>query len=278
MLISVLFVISAALPLLMAIFRHKASSVLLLASTTIYFLICAIASGRLSGIIPTQSIAEIVNQHGFDPNSLFMPIDTGIELAQIVIVIFNIFCTFWIWHGYGFWSWFLTCIGIFFIVGGFAGIVLQVNPIYIWFGACCGIMLIVGWVLGLSYIEFCVIGNIWLPALTIIASAISMMVNVKKSPWILKSGCYIFGILQIVAMLLLLLHYWGSMDCAFYLCVRDLRNLASHFHTTYEIVNIIVYFPLFILPLLVNLSLPHFARLDFRGKDESMIQDTAHGR
>lgn len=255
---SFIFLLSAALPMSMAIYRHRTSHQwLLLISTALYFLFCIIAFGRLIEMIPTQSIEEIANQHGFDCNSLPISIAALISLAQITTIIFNQFCTYWIWRGYGFWSWFLFCVGIFFLAGGFAAIAIGVNPILVWFGACCGIMAMAGWVLGLSYIEFCVIGNIWLPALAIIASSLSMMVSIRKNGMILKAICWGYGFVQIIAMLILLSHYWGSMDHAFYLCVHDLRSLAHTFHTTYEIVNLIVYFPLFILPLLINLFISH---------------------
>lgn len=256
MAISIIFLLNSALPLGMAIYRHSTSSKwLLLISTSLYFLFCAVAFGRLTGIIPTLSIEEIVDQHGFDRSSLPVSIAALIELAEITTIIFNACCAFWIWRGYGFWSWFLTCVVVFFIAGGLAAMVIGVNPILVWFGACCGIMAMAGWVLGLSYIEFCVIGNIWLPALAIIASAAWMMASVRKTKLVIRTMCWIYGLAQIFAMVILLFHYWGGMDHAFYLCVRDLRNLAAIFHTTYEIVNIIVYFPLFLLPLLINLLL-----------------------
>lgn len=263
MILLFIFLLSATLPLAMAIYRNKNSQKrLLLATTTLYLVFSAVAFGRLVGVLPTINIGPIVeDQTVFD---LYSPL---IQLALLATVVFNIFCTWWIWRGFGFWRWFITCVCLYFIFGGLGGIMFGINPIMVWFGGCCAIMALTGWVLGLTYVEACVIGNIWAPALAIIASAICMMINVRNITWKFKTICYIFGSLQIFIMLILLLRYWGSMDFAFDLCIQDLRALASFFHTTYEIINIIVYFPLFIFPLLINLLLPRFLSAIFAHND-----------
>lgn len=260
--ITTIFVVSAGLPLAVVAWRQKSSPRwMLLISTVLYFAFCALATARLCGIVPTQSIEQIVHQQGFDPRSVPVSVGALVHSGLIALIGLNLLSAFWIWRGLGFWSWFLTCVVIFFVVGGVVGIVLGLSPIYVWFGVCCGIMAMVGWVLGFSYIEFCVIGNIWLHALAIIASAIYMMAKVRNRQLLFKTLCFCWGIGQIAVMLILLFHYWGSMDYAFYLCVHDLRTLAATCHTTYQIINIIVYFPLFILPLQINLAISHISNL-----------------
>ena len=117
--------------------------------------------------------------------------------------------------------------------------------------------------LGLSYKEICVIGNLYLQGgvlwLVGVASAIESYrllhrANSRFSIW--KSVWGILdGIVSTVLFTMLLFRYPGGGAPAFDLCVHDLNWLASKFHTTYEIINIVVFVIAFLGILALQITL-----------------------
>lgn len=126
-------------------------------------------------------------------------------------------------------------------------------------------MAIVGWVLGLTYVEFCVIGNIWIPCAAIIGTALFLIYAsfgcLKLRPGsirILTVGTILFAVLQIVMSILLLYHYAGTMHDAFFRCVHDLRYLAAIAHTSYEAVNIFLWVFVGVSLLTFNITMSRY--------------------
>lgn len=210
--------------------------------SVIYSVFCFMAFGKIAGFIAAQSIESIVTQYGYDASRLPVSVSGLIKCGLIGGCTFNLFTAIWIWLRGGFWKYCLISVVLFCIVGLAAAPVVGISPIYSLFGMCCGFMASVAWVLGLTYVEFCVIGNIYVPALAVILTAIYMVYNCRTAyNIIVKDLVTLSGISQMAAVILLLWHYWGSYDYAFYQCVKDLRGLADRYHTTYEAVNIVIY-------------------------------------
>lgn len=240
--ISSLLIIAAVLYTLNT--RKNTSKVLLVAGAFLYSAFCFVAYGKMSGLIPTVSIPEIVRQKGFDPGVLPISIESTIQCGFLMGILMNVVTSVWVFLREGFWGWCLLMTAVFCIGGIISGPLVGVSPVISLFGLCCGAMAVVGWVLGLTYVEFCVIGNIWMPCLGIIAASIYLICGCVRGfgrhPLIAISGIMFAGI-EIVGMLALLWHYQGSMNEAFYTCVRDLRNIAALAGTTYEVVNLVIY-------------------------------------
>ena len=192
-------------------------SVALIIAATVYAALCFVAYGKLAGLIPCVQIMEIINQKGYDTSVLPLSVEKLLDLLLAGGILFNILTAVWFFLRWGFWKWCLTVAAVFCISSAAMGpLLLNMSPLYSLFGACCGIMAGVGWILGLTYVEFCVIGNIWVPcAAMMFASAYLIYASLRN--------------------------YAGTMQEAFYRCVRDLRMLAQIFHTTYEAVNIFIY-------------------------------------
>lgn len=224
--------------------RNNTAKVSLVAGAFLYAAFCFVAYGKMAGLIPTVSIPEIVRQKGFDPGVLPISIESIIQCGFLMGIFMNVVTSVWIFLRRGFWGWCLLMTAIFCVGGIVSGPLVGVSPVISLFGLCCGAMAVVGWVFGLTYVEFCVIGNIWVPCLGIIAASVYLICGCVKGfgrhPVIALSGI-IFGIVEIVGMVALLWHYRGSMNEAFYTCVRDLRYIAALAGTTYEVVNLVIY-------------------------------------
>lgn len=246
--ITLIFFISSLLILLTAFYTQKRRNIgyaiALIAAAAVYSIFCFVAYGKMSGLIPTVSIPEIIRQKGFDPRVLPISINTIIQCGFLLGIFMNLITAVWVYLCRGFWGWCLLMSVTFCIAGIISGPIIGVSPVISLFGLCCGAMAVTGWVFGLTYIEFCVIGNIWIPCLGIIAASIYLIYGCTKSfgkyPVVASAGI-LFALLEIAGMLALLWHYQGSMNDAFYTCVRDLRHIAALAGTTYEVVNIVIY-------------------------------------
>ncbi|MDE6022516.1 MAG: hypothetical protein K2G13_03335, partial [Muribaculaceae bacterium] len=189
-------------------------------------------------------IPEIVGQKGFDPGVLPISIESIIRCGFLMGIFMNIVTSLWIFLRRGFWGWCLIMTSIFCVGGIVSGPLVGVTPVISLFGLCCGAMAMVGWVFGLTYVEFCVIGNIWLPCLGIIATSIYLGYGCVRGfgrHTIIAVSGITFATAEIAGMLALLWHYRGSMNEAFYTCVRDLKYIAALAGTTYEVVNLVIY-------------------------------------
>lgn len=223
--------------------RSKANlkRVTLLVITLAYGAFCLVAYGRMAGFIPTVSVAEIVAQKGYDTGVLPLPVDALLSGAFWLGTLFNITTAVCIGLNVKPWKWVAGCIVAFCCVACLGSLFVPVSPLMALFGACCGFMACVGWVLGLSYIEFCVIGNIWLQCATISAAA-GWLIYRAMSKWSLPRLLPIgFGIVQILGSFAILIHYIGTMNEAFYRCVDDLNMIAAVTGSTYIAVNIYIY-------------------------------------
>lgn len=223
-------------------------SVGILCATLVYCVFCFIAFGKLHGFFPSQNIERFISQHGYDAAILPFSVSNLIQVVLIGGCIFNLLTALAIWWKTEFWKYSIISIFIFCLVGLGIGPVIGLSPIYSLFALCCAFMASVAWVLGLTYVEFCVIGNIWIPCVAIISTAIFL---VYASRCYLRShsgmtrvwaiGTIIFAFLQIVGAMLLLYHYAGTIREAFYRCMQDLKLLAALAHTSYEAVNIFLW-------------------------------------
>ncbi len=127
-------------------------------------------------------------------------------------------------------------------------------PITGFFLSCCGLMAYYAVMLGLTYKEFCVLGNIYLQALIcLFASFAPLLLCVRKHIfdnrfWLVLVNLLCHSVLFIVVAI----HYWMPLERGFNLCFRELNQLAVCAGTTYIKVNIVIFVIGFLADLLWN--------------------------
>ncbi len=252
-----LFFISALAIVVASIYRMrrltKPKAIALTASAAIYAMFCMVAWGKIAGFIPTGDV-QVYGASMFPTG-----VPTMLSIAAIFGTAFNCFTAVWVYRNGSFWRWCLISAAAFCVVCAGAGPVFGVSPLYSLFGGCCAFMSITGWVMGLTYTEICVIGNIWIPAASLLATAGYLIcVSLRK-----RGSCLaalrifpvVFGIAQIFVVLWFLCRYALSFKDAFQKTVDDLNYIASVFHTTYEAVNIVVWVFVIVILLAANVLL-----------------------
>lgn len=129
------------------------------------------------------------------------------------------------------------------------------------FGLCVLFLLLLGKLFGLTYKQVSVVFNLWvqgavlmLSGLTLAAAAIYKYVDTGSPVWIavavpltVYAGLYVYGFVR------MLHHYRLPFDDAFDLCANDLQKLAAKSHTTYQMVNLIIFVLFFLILVGVNI-------------------------
>ena len=121
------------------------------------------------------------------------------------------------------------------------------------FDICCQIMSSLGHFFGLSYKEICVIGNIYIQGGIWVLSTIVLLIATikKKRKGVFSAGTY--TVFCIFIMSYFCIRYAPPLAEAFDKCVADLRTIADLFHTTYEVVNIVIFVILWLVFVIMNL-------------------------
>ena len=131
----------------------------------------------------------------------------------------------------------------------------------VFFDLCCGIMAAGAYALGLTYKEFCVIGNIYLQGLILVLSALSifftMVKNVRKKQSTLRItmliASAIYALLYVIGFILICRHYAMPLDDAFNLCVQELKSFGQSFYDVgYIGANIIIFVVGWLFLLILN--------------------------
>jgi len=125
------------------------------------------------------------------------------------------------------------------------------------FGLCVLFLLLLGKIIGLTYKQISVVFNLWLQGAILALSGLApfgvafyKLIESFSVSWMILTiilACY--GLVYLYSFLKMLQHYHLPFDDAFDLCVRDLKWYAKKWHTTYYIVNLLI-FVLFYLMLL----------------------------
>lgn len=134
------------------------------------------------------------------------------------------------------------------------------------FLACCGTMGASGIAWGLTYKEICVIGNIYMEAVICLLSALwstwtaikaYRQKNTAFRMLIMLAGL-LYGTIYVFGFLGICYHYAMPLEEAFDLCYHELLALVSLWHTTYNIVNYLVFIILFLVLTLGNILAAKF--------------------
>ena len=129
------------------------------------------------------------------------------------------------------------------------------------FDICCKIMSSLGHLLGLSYKEICVIGNIYIQGgILVLSSFAPFFALIKKMRTKASTGkglyllpSIIYGISCCFLFLLVCLRYIFPLTETFDKCVFDLNILANFLNISYEAVNILIFIVLWGIAIAWNL-------------------------
>ena len=129
------------------------------------------------------------------------------------------------------------------------------------FGLCVLFLLLLGRLFGLTYKQISVVFNLWVQGAVLALSGLApfgitvyKMIESFSIGWLLLSFILAFyGIAYIFAFIKMLQHYHLPFNTAFNRCVSDLQKLARKWHTTYQIVNLIIFVGIFLLLLSLNI-------------------------
>lgn len=126
------------------------------------------------------------------------------------------------------------------------------------FGLCVLFLLLLGKLFGLTYKQISVVFNLWIQGAILTMSG--MLPFVIAITWLssVYYGLFVFifalyGFFYVYFFVKMLRHYHLPFDYAFDLCVEDLQWLAKKWHTTYQIVNLIIFVVLFLILIGFNL-------------------------
>ena len=128
------------------------------------------------------------------------------------------------------------------------------------FGLCVLFLLLLGKLFGLTYKQISVVFNLWVQGAVLMLSgmapfgiAIYKMLESFSMGWLLLTIILaLYGAAYLYAFMKMLHHYHLPFDAAFDLCVDDLKRIAVRWHTTYEMVNLIIFILLYLILLGLN--------------------------
>ena len=180
-------------------------------------------------------------------------------IADIILFLLVKFCNeknLWIWV-ISFLAFFVGCC---LMVGVVGSVLTGYSLDYCFFGACCAFMGTWGVAWGLSYKEICVIGNIYIEAAICLLSTLLVTWNcikcflnhkalVRALLMLLGVGYGLFGLIVFACICY---HYAMPLEEAFDLCYRELIWMAKTYHTTYNIVNYVIFIFLFLVITIGN--------------------------
>ena len=115
------------------------------------------------------------------------------------------------------------------------------------FDICCKIMSGLGNILGLSYKEICVIGNIYIQGgIWILSALIPMIVLMLHQQTSCMKKLYLifaigYALIHSILFIIFCERYSFPITEGFNICVDDLQHIAKVYNTTYQAVNIYIF-------------------------------------
>ena len=134
------------------------------------------------------------------------------------------------------------------------------------FGLCVLFLLLLGKLFGLTYKQISVVFNLWVQGAVLMLSglaplgiAIYKMLESFSAGWLALAiilTCY--GAAYVYAFIKMLRHYHLPFNDAFDLCVDDLEWLAKRWHTTYQMVNLLIFILFYLILLGLNILICYY--------------------
>lgn len=127
-------------------------------------------------------------------------------------------------------------------------------------------LLLLGKLFGLTYKQISVVFNLWIQGAFLALSglapfgvAIFKVIESFSMEWlVLIIVLAIYSMVYVYGFIRMLQHYHLPFDDAFDLCVKDLQWLAKKWHTTYEMVNLLIFVLLFVFLMGLNIFISYY--------------------
>lgn len=134
------------------------------------------------------------------------------------------------------------------------------------FGLCVLFLLGLGKLFGLTYKQISVVFNLWVQGAVLTLSGLAPAVACVYKLAHGGSHLWMAGVISFMAyaaiyvygFVRMLRHYHLPFEDAFDLCVEDLQVLSAKWHTTYEMVNLILFVLIFLVLIAINMFLAHY--------------------
>ena len=134
------------------------------------------------------------------------------------------------------------------------------------FGSCVLFLILLGKLFGLTYKQISVFFNLWLQGAVLMltglapaAAAICRFTDAGSSVWLLiATPLLVYAGLHCYGFARMMRHYHLPFDDAFDLCVDDLQSLAAKWHTTYQMVNLIIFVLFFLIIIGMNIFTTYY--------------------
>ena len=122
------------------------------------------------------------------------------------------------------------------------------------FRCCCEVMFLLGKLIGLTYKEVCVVFNLYVQGVVLMLSGcLPLVAAIRRSHTQATLIAGIYAALYVAGFAWIVWRYGGPMVPAFDRCVDDLLYVAQKWHTTYNMVNIIIFVLLWIALFFANI-------------------------
>lgn len=260
---SILLAAASMLPALIAsvgrCFRKKD-----LLSFALVFLCCLLESTYISAFFHADYMLSLLDMYG---QSIHSHLNSICIASLLGCIIFSLMMFMTVRHieMQHIRKWVVGALVLFLLVIMLVGIFISMSTgISLnegFFVACCGVMGAGGVAWGLTYKEICVIGNIYMEAGVCLLSALWLTwITIKVfrqrrtvSSGLLMCAGIVYGMAYLFGFVMIWSHYDMPLEKAFDLCYHELIVLASDWHTTYNIVNYLVFIVLFLVLTLGNI-------------------------
>ena len=128
------------------------------------------------------------------------------------------------------------------------------------FGLCVLFLLLLGKLFGLTYKQISVVFNLWVQGAVLALSGMvpfGVIVYILSESfsmgWLVLSIVFaLYGLAYVYAFIKMLKHYHLPFNAAFDLCGDDLQCLAKKWHTTYHMVNLLIFILFYLILLGLN--------------------------
>lgn len=125
---------------------------------------------------------------------------------------------------------------------------------------------LLGKLFGLTYKQISVVFNLWIQGAFLALSglapfgvAIFKVIESFSMEWlVLIIVLAIYSMVYVYGFIRMLQHYHLPFDDSFDLCVKDLQWLAKKWHTTYEMVNLLIFVLLFVFLMGLNIFISYY--------------------
>ncbi|MBR5062161.1 MAG: hypothetical protein IKX24_08480 [Prevotella sp.] len=134
------------------------------------------------------------------------------------------------------------------------------------FGLCVLFLLMLGKLFGLTYKQISVVFNLWFQGVVLILSGqapfcatLYKMAGGFSIGWLVLAlffACY--ATVYMYAFIKMLRHYSLPFDSAFDRCVKDLEWVATKWHTTYQMINLLIFVLFYLILLGINVMICYY--------------------